>query len=502
MVNTPNHNYNAPEKGTSDWQIPLNENFKQLDVEVEIRGSEADKGDYEPKEGAKYEATDSGAVYYGNGTSWVLADRKVGSLESDSFATGELLKAGDSSTAIIAPSVRSAFDGIQEAIDAGHRDIILAEEITEAGIIIPRDGPFRLEGVGKNMHQKINDPNTGEPIISAEPGEKRSVNNYVTIKNIYFDRTGSNCGICIKGAKNIEDPEGPVNAAGNWHLENILSRAGPIYMCGPRNLLINVHIANHSDILFPIPYVADEAGNSIYDRAAGYIRGATFGSVGGGFFARQDAKSAAYYATGGWSITGGITWANSHGKIDDFYSSNVNFMGASRGFIGGNSTEGSVDYDVQLGVEGQADGPGDALASTVISGSSSFNEINIQRSIKDIILYPYADVTIRKDAPGTMQIISERSVEYEDGHDPTIPHEITHINPFDAGVYRVGGDRNSPETLFGLQINESEPYLSQEGSFAIADGANWDPTGNGNAALVAYDTDDNWKTIFEYSSKL
>lgn len=77
MTDTPNHKYNQPAEGTTDWHKPLNENFEKLDSDVEIRDSEANKGDYEPKQDAKYEATDSGAIYYGNGTSWVLANRRV-----------------------------------------------------------------------------------------------------------------------------------------------------------------------------------------------------------------------------------------------------------------------------------------------------------------------------------------------------------------------------------------------------------------------------------------
>lgn len=80
MVETPNHEYNAPAAGTNDWHKPLNENFETLDADVGIRDTEANKGNYEPKQGTKFEATDSGAVYYGNGSSWMLADRNVKTL--------------------------------------------------------------------------------------------------------------------------------------------------------------------------------------------------------------------------------------------------------------------------------------------------------------------------------------------------------------------------------------------------------------------------------------
>lgn len=87
MTKTPNHNYNAPSKGTEDWHVPLNENFTQLDIDVEIRDVEANVGNHEPKQNAKFEATDTGAVYYGNGTSWNLADRKLNSLSVGEVAT-------------------------------------------------------------------------------------------------------------------------------------------------------------------------------------------------------------------------------------------------------------------------------------------------------------------------------------------------------------------------------------------------------------------------------
>lgn len=70
MAETPNHGYKVPEKGDSDWHIPLNENFEQYDTDIEIRDQEANKGEYEPKQGAKFIATDTGVVYLGDGSSW------------------------------------------------------------------------------------------------------------------------------------------------------------------------------------------------------------------------------------------------------------------------------------------------------------------------------------------------------------------------------------------------------------------------------------------------
>jgi hypothetical protein len=67
-----NQRYNTPSEGTLDWHVPLNENFKRLDRDVEIRDLDSNKSNYEPEAGAKFLATDTGTVYTGDGTSWNL----------------------------------------------------------------------------------------------------------------------------------------------------------------------------------------------------------------------------------------------------------------------------------------------------------------------------------------------------------------------------------------------------------------------------------------------
>jgi hypothetical protein len=68
---TSNHDYMTPSKGATDWHVPLNENFDQIDTDVEIRDTEANRGDYTPKEGAKFFATDTGRRFHGEGGEWV-----------------------------------------------------------------------------------------------------------------------------------------------------------------------------------------------------------------------------------------------------------------------------------------------------------------------------------------------------------------------------------------------------------------------------------------------
>jgi len=64
--------YTTPNEGTLDWHVPLNENFEQLDRDVERRDEEANIDQYDPVAGAKFFATDSGAIYSGDGSAWTL----------------------------------------------------------------------------------------------------------------------------------------------------------------------------------------------------------------------------------------------------------------------------------------------------------------------------------------------------------------------------------------------------------------------------------------------
>lgn len=66
------HRYETPDAGTLDWHVPMNDNFEALDTDVELRDVEANLDSYTPSDGAKFLATDSGAVYTGDGSAWSL----------------------------------------------------------------------------------------------------------------------------------------------------------------------------------------------------------------------------------------------------------------------------------------------------------------------------------------------------------------------------------------------------------------------------------------------
>lgn len=67
---TDNHEYNTPEQGSTNWGVPLNENFERMDTDIEIRDERANIGEYEPKDGAKFLAIDTKEVYLGDGNQW------------------------------------------------------------------------------------------------------------------------------------------------------------------------------------------------------------------------------------------------------------------------------------------------------------------------------------------------------------------------------------------------------------------------------------------------
>lgn len=65
--------YATPAKGSSDWDVPLNSNFSDLDIHVEHRGTtDPATAGISPENGAKFLDTSTGEIYTADGTSWTL----------------------------------------------------------------------------------------------------------------------------------------------------------------------------------------------------------------------------------------------------------------------------------------------------------------------------------------------------------------------------------------------------------------------------------------------
>lgn len=67
---TDNQNWDVPEEGDTDYETTFSTFFEQIDRDVSITDLEADRTNYEPKSNAKFLASDTGAVYIGDGSSW------------------------------------------------------------------------------------------------------------------------------------------------------------------------------------------------------------------------------------------------------------------------------------------------------------------------------------------------------------------------------------------------------------------------------------------------
>lgn len=65
---TPNHDLDLYKQGTPDWTH--RDDMERLEIAVEVRDVDAALNDYEPHNGAKFFATDTGDIYIGDGTDW------------------------------------------------------------------------------------------------------------------------------------------------------------------------------------------------------------------------------------------------------------------------------------------------------------------------------------------------------------------------------------------------------------------------------------------------
>jgi len=136
-----NNRYNIPEQGTTDWHIPLNENFERLDLEVEIRNLRSNRDDYSPDSGAKFLATDTGDVFLGDGEQW----NTIGTISAGGDGN-----AGVESTAAYSVYVRQEGDDSYAAYTADGSQILGSSDgatALQAGIdVCPSGGSIRAIG--------------------------------------------------------------------------------------------------------------------------------------------------------------------------------------------------------------------------------------------------------------------------------------------------------------------------------------------------------------------
>lgn len=154
-----NHEYNTPNAGTSDWHVPLNANFEQLDTDVEIRDADANKSEYEPKDGALFRATDTGDVYLGDGSNWVEHNPPVESTGGTTNDGSVVATPGDVQSAINDAATNKKFGN-------GKRGVVKLQTDT----VYRPSSPWRLKrGVILDFNGARVEPDTDTDVIHQYP---------------------------------------------------------------------------------------------------------------------------------------------------------------------------------------------------------------------------------------------------------------------------------------------------------------------------------------------
>jgi len=183
------HNFNVPETGDADYADTFAQYFDSVDNAIEIRDTENNISNYEPQEGAKFTATDSGVIYIGDGSSWTQItstgiNPNFGNVTADSVNTKEINN-------VKTPLPKNGGAGINDAVSAGTK-IELQSGVYELNspIQIDADG-LSLIGQGvESSEAGDNDTNItvlrkvhNGPMVETTSNEVRSV----TIKGVAFD---------------------------------------------------------------------------------------------------------------------------------------------------------------------------------------------------------------------------------------------------------------------------------------------------------------------------
>lgn len=168
---TDRHDYQTPAAGTEDWHEPLNENFEQLDIDVEVRDVAANRGDYAPEEGAKFLETDSGIIYVGDGDDWIPQLAMAYYDEDGNLDCGELADCVENGAAPTSwgKNAKSVHEGAIVFGDSTQR-VIWSEAANEIRSQMPMYGPsFITDGVtiGENNVSVTGGVNAGSVSASA-----------------------------------------------------------------------------------------------------------------------------------------------------------------------------------------------------------------------------------------------------------------------------------------------------------------------------------------------
>ena len=200
---TTNHNYETPAQGTVDWHIPLNDNFRRIDADMEVRDVESNLGQYEPKSNAKFLATDTKKIFLGDGNQW-----------NQWVSFNDLNDVGVKYVSDI-NNLQSVIDSFAQngggATQGGGR-IVLTEGVHQpdpSNLPYQLPGGVTLTGVGKGG-TKIDMSGISETLFEVDRSDYSSNEDYVSIRDmlIWGDKT--------TGSEAIR-----LHSTHSWHLEDL-----------------------------------------------------------------------------------------------------------------------------------------------------------------------------------------------------------------------------------------------------------------------------------------
>ncbi|WP_290818624.1 right-handed parallel beta-helix repeat-containing protein [Halovivax sp.] len=159
---TTNHGLHVYEQGDTDWTHAPD--METIEERLVVRDAREAIGDYEPHEGATYVATDTGAVYDGDGEEWTKATREYATAAVDDLITRETPVA----------DVRAyGADGDGSGDDTGAlRDAL---DATDAGVVYLPRGTYRITDQLSVGSARLRGDGMGTSTIELEENVERAI---------------------------------------------------------------------------------------------------------------------------------------------------------------------------------------------------------------------------------------------------------------------------------------------------------------------------------------
>ena len=181
--------YNKPQKGTTEWHIPLNENFDRLDRDVPVVDTESNLEAHAPSQGKLFFATDTGRRFLGDGDQWVnfpyptetSSPSETEPDEPEEPAADVVVRNGDGGVLAVrdgetfaSGSADEVFDRVAESLASGEHVRVEAGEYVVHTPTILKDvdnvvwesaGTVRLDDRGTKCNQMFMFDNVNDSVV-------------------------------------------------------------------------------------------------------------------------------------------------------------------------------------------------------------------------------------------------------------------------------------------------------------------------------------------------